>query len=164
MVSFVLGCSKGERDVGQSQCVCVCVCVCVGGGGGGGGGVPGDIESLATDSLGSTEPESVARCLEVEATEPHSELGPTSVKGKLKSCLQFWESELEAPASVLRTIEREYIMFCPSNQSLPRSPSTIRPLLSSTHNLCTRVLLICWQEGALKRYLSSHISAVLYLW
>ena len=82
-----LGAIKAGGDVGQSQC---------------GGEVPGDIEFLATDSLGSTEPVSV----EVEA----SELGPTSVKGRLKSCLQFWESELEAPASVLRTIERGYVL------------------------------------------------------
>lgn len=73
-----LGAVKAGGNVGQSQC---------------GGEVPGDIESLATDSLGSTEPESVARCWEVEATEPHSKSGPTSVKGRLKSCLQFWESE-----------------------------------------------------------------------
>ena len=62
--------------------------------------VPCDIEPSGTDSQGSAEPESVARCWEVEAIEPDVELGPTSVKGRLRSCLQFWESELEAPASV----------------------------------------------------------------
>ena len=51
--------------------------------------IPGDTESVVPNTLGGTEPESVARCWEVEATEPHTQLDPISVKGRLKKCLQF---------------------------------------------------------------------------
>ena len=72
--------------------------------------IPGDTEFVVPNILGGTEHESVARCWEAEATEPHTQLDPISVKGRLKKCLQFWESELEAPASVLSTIESGYVL------------------------------------------------------
>lgn len=61
-----------------------------------------DIESALWEVLSLSQWHTVGRW--------RLELAPISVKGRLKKCLQFWESELEAPVSVLSTIERGYVL------------------------------------------------------
>ena len=69
--------------------------------------VPGEGEVVAVDGAGA-DLDSVARCWEAEAREPGAQV--TYVKGRLRERLQFWRDEIEAPASVLDTIEGGYVL------------------------------------------------------